>query len=483
MLAADQFVIEPATRTAETTRARAAGGEARSVIAGYHWFTDWGRDTMISLEGLTLCTGRITEARGILLTFARHLRDGLIPNLFPEGGQEGLYNTADATLWFFHAIDRYVTLSNDGDTLRDLLPALEEIVRMHRAGTRFGIRVDDDGLADAGRGEPGADVDGCEGRRLGRHPAARQDRRDQRTLVQRGSAACRTGIALSTATQAIWTRSRNARGSRSTGGSGSPTVSTSTTSSMEMRATIRRSGRIRSSRSLCAIQCSTRRAGNGSSMSSPSVCSRRTVCERSTLGHTDFKAQYFGDLRARDAAYHQGTVWAWLIGPFIDAWLRAYPGRQHEARAFLAAFDSHLSDACIGTISEVFDASEPYAPRGCIAQAWSVAEVLRSLIDLEMAAEGSRVSRRDGGSSRSRAWVRPRSGRSRLHRVGACATRGRARPRRKGRRADEPAGRVATSRSRCRTCARASDTGSGWRRGFARIRSRVFSPTDHSDRR
>ena len=98
--------------------------------------------------------------------------------------------------------------------------------------------------------------------------------------------------------------------------------------------------------------------------------------------HQDFKTQYFGDLRARDAAYHQGTVWAWLIGPFIDAWLRAHPDRRQEARSFLAAFDRHLSDACIGTISEVFDASEPFAARGCIAQAWSVAELLRSLREL-----------------------------------------------------------------------------------------------------
>ena len=98
--------------------------------------------------------------------------------------------------------------------------------------------------------------------------------------------------------------------------------------------------------------------------------------------HPDFKAQYFGDLRARDAAYHQGTVWAWLIGPYIDAWLRVHPGGQRQARTLLAAFDRHLGDACIGTISEIFDAMAPHEPRGCVAQAWSVAEVLRCLIRL-----------------------------------------------------------------------------------------------------
>ena len=109
-------------------------------------------------------------------------------------------------------------------------------------------------------------------------------------------------------------------------------------------------------------------------------------------GDPDYKARYYGDLRARDAAYHQGTVWAWLIGPFVDAWLCAYPGRRDEARALLGAFDRHLSDACIGTISEVFDATEPYAPRGCVAQAWSVAEVLRSFVKLQQSDEESRVS-------------------------------------------------------------------------------------------
>src|SRR5690606_25229139 len=116
----------------------ATGDEARSVIAGYHWFTDWGRDTMISLEGLTLVTGRQTEAGHILRTFGHHVRDGLIPNLFPEGEQQGLYHTADATLWFFHAIDRFLAATHDRATLRALLPKLREIVERHLSGTRFG---------------------------------------------------------------------------------------------------------------------------------------------------------------------------------------------------------------------------------------------------------------------------------------------------------------------------------------------------------
>ena len=127
--------------------ARAQGDEVRSIIAGYHWFTDWGRDTMISLEGLTLTTGRYTEAGYILRTFAQHIQDGLIPNLFPEKDEKGLYNTADATLWYFHALKRYVDASEDRATLRQLLPKLKDVIAHHIHGTRFGIGVDSgDGL-------------------------------------------------------------------------------------------------------------------------------------------------------------------------------------------------------------------------------------------------------------------------------------------------------------------------------------------------
>ncbi len=126
IFAADQFVITPAGRFEEAARAHAAGDEVRTIIAGYHWFTDWGRDTMISLEGLTLLTGRWLEAGYILRTFAYYVRDGLIPNMFPDGAKEGKYNTADATLWFFHAIGRYVQRTKDFNTLKFLLPTLVE---------------------------------------------------------------------------------------------------------------------------------------------------------------------------------------------------------------------------------------------------------------------------------------------------------------------------------------------------------------------
>jgi predicted glycogen debranching enzyme len=139
--------VRPAGRVEDAARVHAAGDEVRSVIAGYHWFTDWGRDTMIGLEGLTLVTGRQVEAGYILRTFAHYIRDGLIPSLFPEGQREGLYHTADATLWYFHALARYLAYTRDRTTLQLLLPKLREIIEHHLRGTSFGIGVDPaDGL-------------------------------------------------------------------------------------------------------------------------------------------------------------------------------------------------------------------------------------------------------------------------------------------------------------------------------------------------
>jgi predicted glycogen debranching enzyme len=381
VLAADQFVIKPATRTADTARARAAGENARSIIAGYHWFTDWGRDTMISLDGLALATGRAAEARDTLLTFAQHLHQGLIPNLFPEGDQHGLYHTADATLWFFHAIDRYVSMTRDVETLRDLLPALDEIVRFHRGGTLFGIRVDGDGLLT--QGDP-------------QLPLTWMDAKVQDWVV-----TPRRGKPVEI--NALWYNALRLfaewRTALDVGDQELEELAARTRHSFNQRFWFERGGYL--------YDIVDGEAGDDASCRPNQILSlslRYPVLDESrwsaVLGvvtdklltpyglrtlepdHPDFKAQYFGDLRARDAAYHQGTVWAWLIGPYIDAWLRVHPGGQQQAVRLLDAFDRHLSEACVGSISEVFDATSPHAPRGCVAQAWSVAEVLRCLIRL-----------------------------------------------------------------------------------------------------
>jgi predicted glycogen debranching enzyme len=381
VLAADQFVIKPATRTADTARARAAGENARSIIAGYHWFTDWGRDTMISLEGLALSTGRAAEARDTLLTFAQHLNHGLIPNLFPEGDQHGLYHTADATMWFFHAIDRYVTLTRDAETLRELLPALDGIIAYHRAGTQFGIRIDRDGLLT--QGDPLLPLTWMDAKvgdwvvtpRRGKpveinalfYNAVRLLAEWRKALDvpddQLDALAARTRQAFN---QRFWFERGGYLYDIVDGEAGDdPSCRPNQILSFSLRFPV-----LDESRWPAVLRVVT------DTLLTP--FGLRTL----DPDHKNFKAQYFGDLRARDAAYHQGTVWAWLIGPYIDAWLRVHPGDHQRALTLLEGFEGHLNEACVGSISEIFDATAPHAPRGCVAQAWSVAEVLRCLIRL-----------------------------------------------------------------------------------------------------
>ena len=379
ILAADQFLITPNMRVADAARAHAAGDDVRTVIAGYHWFTDWGRDTMISLEGLTLSTGRHTEAGYILRTFGHYIRDGLIPNMFPEGEQQGLYHTADATLWFFHAIDKYLAASGDRDTLELLLPKLIDIIDHHVRGTRFGIGVDpQDGLLK--QGAEGYQLTWMDAKvgdwvvtpRRGKaveinalwYNALRLMEGWVQEMVNDDAAAKYRDLA------ARAYESFNKRFWYETGGYLYDVVDGEAGDDSSLRPN-----------QLFAF-----------SLPNPILEPPRWKQVLDTVqkhlvtpyglrslapGYADYKAQYYGDLRSRDAAYHQGTVWAWLIGPFIDAWLRVYPDDFDGARRFLEGFKTHLADACVGQISEVFDATEPFIPRGCVAQAWSVAEVLR----------------------------------------------------------------------------------------------------------
>jgi len=382
VLAADQFLITPSGRVEDEARAHAAGDEVRTVIAGYHWFTDWGRDTMISLEGLTLTPGRAAEAKYILRTFSDYLRDGLIPNLFPEGKKQGLYHTADATLWFFHAISRYLDASKDRETLQLLLPKFQDIVEHHLRGTRFGIHVDPhDGLL----------AQGAEGYQLTWMDAKVGD---WVVTPRRGKAVEINALwynALCLLEQ--WTREEqgeaqarpycaHARKARE---------------SFQQRFWFAGGGYLYDVIDGEQGDDPACRPNQIFAISLPhpildpdrwpavlEVVHQRLLTPvglRSLApGNADYKPTYDGDLRSRDAAYHQGTVWAWLIGPFVDAWLKVHPGDLRRARQFLEGFVPHLGEACIGSISEVFDAEAPYTARGCIAQAWSVAEVLRAWV-------------------------------------------------------------------------------------------------------
>ena len=379
VLAADQFLITPVGRL-ENSRLPVPDGGGRTVIAGYHWFTDWGRDTMISLEGLTLKTGRRNEAAQILLTFANYVRDGLIPNMFPEGEREGLYHTADASLWFFHAVHRYVQLTNDRETLRLLLPKLTEIIEQHMSGTLFGIGMDaEDALLRQGRqGYQLTWMDAKVG--------------DWVVTPRRGKAV---------EINALWYNALRLM-------EGWLKEEDQETAMLRMKETadrVRESFNLRFWYEQGGYLYDVVDAENGVSddacrpnqiftisLDHPVLDEARwqQVMDAVTYrlltpvglrslapGHPDYKARYYGDLRSRDAAYHQGTVWAWLIGPYVDAWLKLNSGKEAEARQFLLGLMAHMNDACIGSVSEVFDAEEPYTPRGCVAQAWSVAELLR----------------------------------------------------------------------------------------------------------
>ncbi|HEX4227033.1 MAG TPA: amylo-alpha-1,6-glucosidase [Bryobacteraceae bacterium] len=390
VLSADQFIITPTGRREDTARARAAGNEIRSVIAGYHWFTDWGRDTMIGLEGLTLVTGRQIEAAYILRTFAHYIRDGLIPNMFPEGRKGGLYHTADATLWFFHALHRYLLVTKDRHLLGQMLPKLMDIVGHHLRGTRFGIYVDpNDGLLSQGQ----------DGYQLTWMDA----KVDDWVVTPRHGKAVEINALWYNALRLleVWLREHGkeeeARGISS--------------HAERARASFNERFWYPEGGYLYDVIDGENGAGPDASLrpnqlfaislDHPILDRERWesvlhLCKEKLLtpvglrslapGSPEYKPRYDGDLRSRDAAYHQGTVWAWLIGPFVDAWLRVHPNDMATACRFLRGFQRELRGSCIGTISEIFDADPPYRPRGCAAQAWSVAEVLRCLVKTQPSA-------------------------------------------------------------------------------------------------
>jgi predicted glycogen debranching enzyme len=387
-LAADQFIVRPATRVVDDAAAYAVGAEPRTVIAGYPWFTDWGRDTMISLEGLALVTGRHSEAHDILRTFALHVRHGLIPNLFPEGQREALYHTADATMWFFHALHRYDTVTGDGTLVDELLPVLRDIVRCHRQGTLFNIHVAEDGLLSQGAAGVqltwmDALVDGwVVTPRRGKaveinalwHNALmllagwveRAGATSERDELLAEAARCRAAF-----NARFWNPAKGRLNDIVDGEGGDDDA-------------------CRPNQILAiAVPHSPLDRRHWPAVLDSVTRDLLTPVGLRTLSpeHAEYKRVYFGDLRSRDAAYHQGTVWPWLMGPFVDAWLAVHPDDAAGARTLVAPLLAHVTDGgCVGSVSEIFDAEGAYTPRGCCAQAWSVAELARIVVKLAAAA-------------------------------------------------------------------------------------------------
>ncbi len=368
-LAADQFIVQ---------RGTAGPSEGRTVIAGYHWFNDWGRDTMISLPGLMLATNRFDEAADVLRTFAGFVKDGLLPNNFPDkAGVIPGYNTVDATLWYVVAIDAYHRLTRDEQLVMDLLPIIQEIVARHVEGTRFGIGVDrEDGLLHAG--EPGVQLTWMDAKvgdwvvtpRIGkpveinalwynvlRILAGFLTERDPEASAAIGSRADQ----VLTSFQA---RYRNGQVSWLADVIDGPDGDDWTLRPNQIFAVSLPHPLFEGVEAREVVDAVSR--------------TLMTSYGPRSLAPSDpaYRGTYGGDQVSRDGGYHQGPVWSWLAGVFVDAHLRVYEDRS-AAIAWLAPFGDHLTDAGLGSISEILEGAPPHLPRGCIAQAWSVAEVLR----------------------------------------------------------------------------------------------------------
>ncbi|MBN1179293.1 MAG: amylo-alpha-1,6-glucosidase [Anaerolineae bacterium] len=365
-LAADQFIVR---------RALPADPDGRTVIAGYHWFGDWGRDTMIALPGLTLATGRFDVAARILRTFAHYVDRGMLPNRFPDTGAQPEYNTVDATLWYVEALRATHAATGDDDLLRDLFPVLDEIVDWHLRGTRYGIHVDPaDGLVAAG--EPGVQLTWMDAKvddwvvtpRIGKPVEINalwyNALRAMADLAPRVGQSPERYVALARQARAGFERFWNAEAGYCYDVLDGPAGHDPALRPNQLFAVSLPHSPLAPERQRAVVD----------------ACARHLLTPhglRSLTPHDPaYVGQYGGDRRQRDAAYHQGTVWGWLIGPFVTAHLRVYDDRE-QARAFLLPLLDQLSDHGVGTISEIFDGDPPFTPRGCIAQAWSVAEMLR----------------------------------------------------------------------------------------------------------
>jgi predicted glycogen debranching enzyme len=377
-LAADQFIV----------RQPAVGGaaEGASVIAGYPWFGDWGRDTMIALPGLCLATGRSDVAAPILRTWAGHISEGLLPNCFPENGAAPLYNTADATLWYLHALNACIQASGDMQLLRELWSTVTDIIDWHLRGTRYGIGVDPaDGLLRAG--EPGLQLTWMDAKvgervitpRIGKpveinalwyhalsSAAALAARLDDTALAQRyGQLAAQVQASFRSR---FW---------YALGGYLYDVIDTPDADHDDP--TLRPN-------QIFAVSLTPGLLDAAQAHAVVEICQRELLTPMGLRSLARSDPRYIGIYRGgpaeRDAAYHQGTVWSWLLGPFALAHFRVH-GDRAAAQALLAGIGSHLAEACVGSVSEIFDGDAPHLPRGCPAQAWSVAEILRAWFALK----------------------------------------------------------------------------------------------------
>ena len=372
VLAADQFIVK-------------RGDHLKTVIAGYHWFTDWGRDTMISLPGLTLSTGRYEDAKKILAAFAKSVSMGMLPNRFQDNGEAPEYNNVDGTLWYFIAVYKYLQATNDKDfILKEILPVLKDIVDWHFNGTRYNIHVAEDGLLFAG--ETGQQLTWMDARigswvvtpRMGK-PVEIQALwynvlkifAELLQLNQQQNDAAMVHTAAEKARQSFIEKFWHQQGNYLY-----DNIDENSKPVAELRPN-----------QLFAISLPFPLIEGEKAKKVLQIVERQlyTPVGLRSLPKSDvhYIPVYGGDALHRDSAYHEGTVWSWLLGPYIDAIINV-EGSKERAKNIIENFKYHLNEAYIGSVSEIFDADAPHHPRGCVAQAWGVAEVLRVMKDYQL---------------------------------------------------------------------------------------------------
>jgi predicted glycogen debranching enzyme len=369
-VAADQYLV--------------SRGEEKTVIAGYHWFSDWGRDTMIALPGLTLPTGKYDVARSILRTFAKHVDHGILPNRFPDAGETPEYNTVDAALWFIEAARAYLAYTDDLEFVRELYLTFTDIISWHVRGTRYGIKVDDTGLLASG--EPGVQLTWMDAK-VGDWVVT--PRRGWPVEVQAlwynalcimEELASRFGddsarkryrhmatVAQWSFNRLFWNEKLGCLYDVVNGGPPDASIRPNQIFAVSLAHSMLPRDRARSVVEKVEEHLLT-------------PFGLRTLAPSDPL----YRGHYTGGPKERDGAYHQGTVWPWLLGPFITAYIKVNGGSEEarrQAQALLSPLESHLGEAGLGQVSEIFEGDAPHRPCGCIAQAWSVAEILRGYIE------------------------------------------------------------------------------------------------------
>jgi predicted glycogen debranching enzyme len=375
VLAADQFMVK---------RELPGEPDGQSVIAGYHWFADWGRDTMIALPGLTLATGRADVAKQILLAFVKYVDGGMLPNNFPDAGGTPEYNTVDAALWYFEAVRQYFAATGDKQTLQKLYPVLAGMIDAHVKGTRYQIRVDPaDGLLYSG--EAGVQLTWMD--------------------AKIGDWVVTPRIGKAVEINALWINALETM----SGFARLLKKSSETYEALSQKAKDAFHKFWNPQRGCCYDVIEAPGIGNDESLrpnqifavalpASPlsqaqqkavvDICAERLLTPyglRSLApGESAYQGHYGGGPRERDAAYHQGTAWGWLLGPFALAHFRVYRD-QTAAMAFFDSISVAIRLYGVGSLAEIYEGDAPFTPQGCIAQAWTIGEVLRAWTELALA--------------------------------------------------------------------------------------------------